>query len=182
MSTIRHFVALMSIFSFLFGGCSKQPAGNFAIGDKELLVRGWSDRELRQIIGDFQRMYRDRLPSSFSTEVHAGDSGVLRVTFPTDIAPEFFCWLVNYVQYPKSLDLKSRTILVAGRATMSSDFLPCEESLVGKRIMFYIPADDRDFDVVFAQVDGHSYKYPFTSERWQRVQEPRVPVGMSELK
>ena len=54
MSTTRRFIALMGIFSFLFDGCSKQPAGNFAISDKELLVRGWSDTELRQIIGDFQ--------------------------------------------------------------------------------------------------------------------------------
>jgi hypothetical protein len=133
-------------------------------------------------MGDFQQSYRDRLPPSFSTEVHAGDGGVLRVTFPADIKPEFFCWLINYFQYPKGFDLKSRTILVAGRATIRSDFLPADQSLIGKPITFYIPADDRDYDIVFAQVDGQSYKYPFTSERWQRVQEPRLPVGVSDLK
>jgi hypothetical protein len=182
MRTTRYFIVFMSIFSFLFGGCAKQPAGNFAISDKELLVRGWSDTELRQIIGDFQQTYRVRLPTSFSTEVHAGNGGTLRVTFPADIAPEFFCWLVNYVQYPKGFDLKSRTILVAGRATMSSDFLPSEQSLIGKRITFYIPTNDNQYDEVFAQVDGQSYEYPFTSERWRRAQESRLPVGVSDLK
>jgi hypothetical protein len=182
MNTKRHIIALMSIFSLLFGGCSKQSASSFAIGDKELVVRGWSDTELRQIIGDFQQIYRDRLPPHFSTEVHADDGGVLSVTFPTDIEPRFFCWLINCVQYPKGFDLQSRTILIAGMATISSDFLPSDQSLIGKRIMFYIPADDKQYDLVFAQVDGQSYEYPFTSERWRRVQEPRLPVGVSNLK
>jgi hypothetical protein len=182
MSTTRHVIVIMGIFSFLFTGRGEQPAGSFTISDKDLVVRGWSDSEFRQIIGDFQQMYRDRLPQNFSVDVHAGDGGVLRATFPVDIEPRFFCWLINYVQYPKKFDLKSRTILVAGRATISSDFLPSEESLIGEHILFYIPTDDKDFDVVFARVDGQSYKYPFSSERWQRVQEPRSPAGISDLK
>ena len=182
MRTKHYLIVLMSIFSFLFGGCSKQSTSNFVVSDKELIVRGWSDAELRRIFSDFQQSYRDRLPPSYSTEVRAGDGGVLRVTFPADIKPEFFCWLINYCQYPKGFDLKSRTTLVAGRATISSDFLPADQSLIGKRITFYIPTDDKDYDVVFAQVDGQSYKYPFTSERWQRVQEPRLPVGVTDLK
>jgi hypothetical protein len=172
----------MSIFSSFFGGGTKQSRAPFSIADKELLVRGWSDTELRQIIGDFQQMYPDRLPAGFSTAIHAGDAGALRVTVPADMAPELFCWLINYVQYPKNFDLKTRTILVAGRATISSDFLPASQELTGKRILFYIPADDRDFDVVFAQAEGQSYKYPFASERWQRIPEPRIPAGIGELK
>jgi hypothetical protein len=93
-----------------------------------------------------------------------------------------FCFLVNYVQYPKGFDLQARTTLVAGRATISSDFLPSDQSLVGKRMLFYIPTEDKRYDEVFAQVEGQSYEFPFTSARWQRAQEPRLPVGVSELK
>ena len=46
------------------------------MSDKELLVRGWSDTELRQILGDFQRLSGNRLSSSFSTEIHTNDSAV----------------------------------------------------------------------------------------------------------
>jgi len=106
----------------------------------------------------------------------------LQVTFPADIKPEVFCWLINYFQYPKSFDLKSRTIFVAGRATINSDFLPADQSLIGKRMTVYVPKDDKDYDVVFAQVEGQSYEYPVKSERWRRVQEPRLPVGVSDLK
>jgi hypothetical protein len=48
--------------------------------------------------------------------------------------------------------------------------------------MFHIPADDKQNDVVFAQVHVQSYEYPFTSERWRRVQESRFPVGVPDLK
>jgi hypothetical protein len=171
----------MSIFSFLFGGRRKQAAGSFSTNVKKLLVRGWSGTEFRQIIGDFQQMYRDRLPQNFTTEVHTSDAGVFRVTFPADIVPRFFRWLINYIQYPTDFDLKSRTILVAGKATMSSDFLPSEQSLLGKSIMFYIPAEEEDHAVVFAPVDGHNYKYPFSSERWRLVQDPRIPIGMNDI-
>jgi hypothetical protein len=182
MNTTRYIISLMSIFSFLFGGCSKKPASNFSIAGKELFARGWNESELKQIIGDFEQVYRDRLPPKFSAEIHNDDGGFLRVTFPADIEPRFFCWLINYVQYPKSYDLHSRRILVAGKATVTLDFLPSDESRIGKRIMFYIPANDKQYDVVFAQVDGRSYEYPFGSEIWRHVEDPRLPVGISDLK
>jgi len=171
----------MSIFSFLFGRRGKQPADGVSIRDKKLLVRGWSGTEFRQILGDFQRMYRDRLPPNFTPEVHVRDAGVFRITFPTDIAARFFCWLINYIQYPSDFDLKSRTILVAGSAAMSSDFLPSEQSLLGKSILFYVPANDENNDGVLAPVDSPGSKNPHESERWRLVQEPRIPDGASDL-
>jgi hypothetical protein len=172
----------MSILSLLFGGCTKQPAGNFIVSGKSLFVRGWSDAELRQIIGGFEQLYRARLPSNFSTEVHPKGGGILRITFPADMDPQLFCWLLNYLQYPKGFDSKSRNVLVAGKATINSDFLPSEQSLIGKPTTFYIPSNDKQFDVVFAQVDGQSYEYPFALARWRRVQEARLPVGIADLK
>ena len=178
----RYIITIMSIFSFLVGGCSKQPTAPIAMSDKELLVRGWSDTELRQILADFQRLSGNRLPSSFSTEIHTGDGAVLRVTFPADIPSVDFCFLVNYVQYPKGFDLNSRPILIAGRATITSDFLRSDQSLVGKRILVYVPSEDKRYDEVFAQAEGQSYEFPFTRTGFIRAQEPRLPVGVSDLK
>jgi hypothetical protein len=146
-----------------------------SIGDKELIARGWKDAELKQIIHDFEQAHRDRLSPDFSTEIHAEGKGDLRITFTTNIEPRLFCWLINYIQYPKGFDLESREILVAGNAIINSDFLPSEQSLIGKHITFYTPTDDDQYDVVFAQVDGQSYEFPFSSERWRRVQEARLP-------
>ena len=170
----------MGRFSFL-GGCSNKPARDFRCGDKGLFAQGWTEGELNQILGEFQQMYRGRLPPNFSWEVHFDNRGVSWVIFPGDIEPRFFCWLVNYVQYPKGLDFRARSILVVGRATINSDFLPSEQSLIGKHMTFYIPADDKEHDVIFGRVDGQSYKYPFTSEQWRTVQDPRLPRGIDDL-
>jgi hypothetical protein len=179
LNTCRYLAATLSLFSLLVAHAEK-PDANFQIKDEEALVRGWTEAELGQIIADFERMNRDRLAANFSPAVHRhGD--VLRVTFPTGIQPRFFCWFINYVQYPKGFDLKQRKILAAGRATIVSDFLPADQSLIGKRMTFYIPADDRDYDILYAHVDGQSYKFPFSSERWQRVDDPRLPPGVLEL-
>ena len=170
----------MSIFSFLFGNYSKQPKVSFEISEMELLVEGWNDSELRKIISDFQHIDNDQ-PWSFSTEIHAGPGWGLRVTFPTGIEPDCFCFLINYAQYPKKFDLKSRTILVAGKATINSDFLPSDQSLIGERMLFYVPSNDTDYDVIYAQVRGQGYKYPFSSDRWQRVEDPRMPDRLGRL-
>src|SRR3954447_2298897 len=100
----------MSIFSFL-AGCGYAPAPeNFQLTDKSLFVRGWTEAELEKIIADYERSYSDRLPAAFSAHVESDDRSVLRVTFPNDIEPRFFCWLVNYVQYPRDFDLGSRSV------------------------------------------------------------------------
>jgi hypothetical protein len=180
--TTYQLIALMSIFSFLFGGCGKQTKAPIAMGDKVLLVQGWNDVELRQILGDFQSLSGNRLPSTFSSEIHTGDGTILRVTFPADIPSMDFCFLVNYAQYPKGFDLKSRKILVAGKANISSEFLPSDQSLIGKRILIYVPSNDKQYDEVFAQAEGQSYEFPFTQTGFKRAQEPRLPVGVSDLK
>jgi hypothetical protein len=175
-------ILAMSIFSFV-AGCGYAPApANFQLTDKTLFARGWTESELQKIIADFEQMYSDRLPSNFSTRVEPDERGVLRISFPNDIEPRFFCWLLNYVQYPKDLDFRSRNIFVAGTATIAADFLPTSgESLVGKRILFYIPTHDKDYDLVYGRVDHQSYEYPFSSERWRAAADPRLPDDTTEI-
>lgn len=146
-----------------------------SIVDKELIVRGWKNAELKQIILDFKEAYRNRLLANFTTEINSQQGGDLRVTFTAEIEMRLFFWLINYIQYPKGFDLKSREILVQGKATINSDFLPSKQSFIGKRITFYIPTDDDQYDIVFAQVEGQSFEFPFASERWRPVKESRLP-------
>jgi hypothetical protein len=49
-------------------------------------------------------------------------------------------------------------------------------------MLFYIPADDQQYDIVFAQVDGQSYEFPFSGTRWRLAKEPRLPAGINDLK
>ncbi|HXB58465.1 MAG TPA: hypothetical protein VNU95_02820 [Candidatus Acidoferrales bacterium] len=172
----------MGIFSSLFGGGSRKPAAAFVISDEELLTLGWSETELKQIISDFHQLSIKELPANFSAQIQARGGGVLSANFSANIDGMIFCFLVNYVQYPKDFDLESRAILAAGKATIRADFLPSEQSLIGKRMLFYIPADDQQYDIVFAQVDGQSYEFPFSGTRWRLAKEPRLPAGINDLK
>jgi len=171
----------MGFFSFLFHRGVEYPPASFVITDKELFSRGWNEEELRQILDDFQDLYRDRLPQDFSAEIRAGHAWDRRVTFPADIDPLLFCFLVNYVQYPRDFDLDSRTILVVGEGTIGSELLPSDRSLIGKRIMIYVPADDVEYDEVYGFVEGQSYKLPFSKDHWVPASEPRLPAGAEQL-
>jgi hypothetical protein len=173
---------IMGIFSFL-AGCGYTPApANFRLSDKLLFARGWSEAELRKIIADFEHMYTGRLPASFSNNIDSDEHGVLRVSLPNDIEPRFFCWLINYVQYPKNFDFRARSILAAGTATVAENFLPSSgESYVGKRIVLYIPTHDTGYDLLYGRVGGKSYEYLFSSERWRRVEDARIPDGLDQV-
>src|ERR1700679_3453428 len=132
----------MGVFSRLFGGGNKKPRARFTISHREVVAKGWTPAEFEKILSNFAQLYRDRLPPNFSPAVHADNGGVVRTAFPDDLEPDLFCFLVNYGQYPGGFDLDSRTILAGGRATIDSDFLPADQSLIGKRMLCYIPADD----------------------------------------
>ena len=85
-------------------------------------------------------------------------------------------------QYPKDFDFRARSILAAGTATIAKDFLPGSgESYVGKGIILYIPAHDTEYDLLYGRVEGQSYEYPFSSERWRRVEDARIPDGLDQV-
>jgi hypothetical protein len=158
---------------------NRHPASVSA--DRKLLVRGWTEAELKKIIDDFDWLYRQRVSDGIATEMHASGE-VIHVSVRNDCDFNLFCCLINFVQYPKDLGSRSRRILVAGRSTIGSDFLPSEQSLIGKDVVLYVPADDKRFDAVYAHVAGETYEFQFSSMRWRRVKDARLPAGLLELK
>jgi len=146
--------------------------------DKRVVVRGWTNDELHNILKAFAKMYE--LPESFVTQEHTGDSVLL--SFPNDIPSHLLFFLVNYLVYPHSYDLESRDIVVVGKATLTEAFNPPDSSLVGQEARIYVPDQDSDFDLVYLTVaSGQSYEISFTNLRWKRVQEARMPSQVREL-
>ena len=66
-----------------------------------LMVRGWSRPEFDQILADFLKLYS--LPNASGLRLEARANDFFVVTFPGDIQPSLLFFLINYVQYPKSL-------------------------------------------------------------------------------
>jgi hypothetical protein len=137
-------------------------------------VKGWSQPELDEILTYFLGSYE--LSGKMSVKVTAKSNGVLTIAFPSDIPPTILLYLVNYLKYPKDFDLTQRSIGVLGRVALTSVFNLPDPKLVGKRAEIYVPADDDQYDLVYAKTEtGAAYKVPFTNLIWKAVDTARTP-------
>ncbi len=151
--------------------------------DKLLISSGWNAAELEKLLRDFQLLYSGRFQPAFTIQSTQVKSTEFRITFPNDIDPILFYFLVNYASYPKDLDLSNRTILIAGRATLDQNFALPNPSLIGQKALIYVPSDDHEFDLVYVKTEqGQVFEDSFASSKWKLVQNPRLPSGIEALK
>ncbi len=142
-------------------------------------VRGYSSKETDSIMTAFAQLYDLDLSS---VSVGAGRNGTEIISLPGDIDPKFFLFLVNYLCYPDTPVAMGRTIGVLGRATVSQGFLVPAPSLIGQAARFYVPADDREHDVVYAKLaSNEAFKIPFANLKWQRTEDARLPDAIHDL-
>ena len=139
---------------------------------KAVIVSGWNNQELKQILSDFADDH------DFEFQVCAVDKGASRITFPHDIPVQQFFFLINYLQYPKNFDLKTRSISVFGKALVTSAFHPPNKDLIGQRAVFYIPTNDQSYDLVYVRVGDETFENSFAARHWKKVTDSRVPTGI----
>jgi hypothetical protein len=138
---------------------------------KTVIVSGWSNQELKQILSDFADVH------DFEFQVCA-DKGASRITFPHDIPVQQFSFLINCLQYPKNFDLKTRSISVVGKALVTSAFHPPNKNLIGQRAVFYIPTNDQSYDLVYVRVGEETFENSFAARHWKKVTDSRMPAGI----
>ncbi|WP_077148246.1 hypothetical protein [Sphingopyxis sp. KK2] len=140
-----------------------------------ITVQGWRNNELRKILSDFGQKYG--LDQGLMT-VETDDDGVSAVRFHSEIPADVFVFLVNYIHYPNDFDLSGRRISAIGNSVLDKQFGLSGEEFSGKGVRFYVPADDREYDEVYAQIDGARYfRVSFTDLSWTPVSDPRMPAG-----
>ena len=152
------------------------------MNDKVILVKGWNETEIQKIISDFTETYKNDGYQPYTIEVYNKEENLFRLSFPKDIHPRLFTFLVNYIAYPFDLDLKNRTVVVGAKTTLSAEFDGLDSSFVGKRAILYIPQDDQDHDVVYLQTDsGMNLANSFTEIKWKRVNDARLSSEVRNL-
>jgi hypothetical protein len=140
--------------------------------DSVVVVRGWSESDVKRILRDFLPAYELRADS---VTVTAETDSCIKLKFPHDIQPKILYFLVNYIQYPKDFDLKRRSIGVVGRVVLNRSFGVPDTQLIGKPAEIYVPANDTDYDLVYARVDsGDVYEISFTDLIWRRAEGARI--------
>lgn len=149
---------------------------------KEVRVRGWSKEDFLRILTDFRKLYDDCLENEIEAKIQSLKDGTLRVTFPQDVPDRLFPSLINYAQYPKGFEPRAGSILVVGKAIMSENFEGNPEpKLIGQEAVFYVPSDDRKYDVVYVKVGNETFANSFASSRWKKVEDLRLPAGFASL-
>lgn len=141
--------------------------------DKLIIVSGWSEEELRRILDDFVEEDLSAF-AAFRIEIQKRLKNSLGLTFPEDIHPAEFASLINYLAYPINFDLAGRSIVVAGKTTLNSDFDGLPKSFEGQKALLYLPENDEDYDVVYMQTEsGASFAKSFNEGVWRRVKDAR---------
>lgn len=145
--------------------------------DVMLLVAGWSDAELQTILADFGSMYA--LPDdTFRTISAGGERFQIDTTGP--IGSDVLLYLVNYLHYPKDLNLQGRQLAAVAVLDRSED-IGGPADLAGRRAEIYVPADDSEFDEVFVRIDSKHFRVSFNRLEWRPVDGGRETKGMREL-
>ena len=149
--------------------------------DKAIVIQGWNEDELRQILGDFLAEDLSAF-AAFRIEIQKRLESSFRLTFPEDIHPVEFASLINYLAYPINLDPAGRSIILAGKTTLNSDFDGLPKSLEGKKALLYLPEDDEDYDVVFMQAEsGVTFAKSLNEGVWRKVKDARLSNAVMSL-
>lgn len=148
--------------------------------NKTIMVSGWEENELGRIVDDFRE--QSTIDPPMEIEIQKRFESEFVLTFPGDIAPWDFAALVNYLNYPIDFDSGDRSLVVAGRTTLNSDFTGIPESLHGQKAIIYVPEGDDDYTVVCLHSEtGGNFAGSLDEMVWQSVDESRLPAAVQAL-
>jgi hypothetical protein len=150
--------------------------------DKVIVVEGWDDTDLRKVIDDFIDAYNSDGYPEYTIEPQKRAEKAFSLTFPKDIHPVLFTFLVNYIGYPFDLGLTGRSIVVGGKTTLTSLFVGIDPSIIGQKAILYLPENDQDHDIVYLRsASGVTFANSFTELVWRRVNDARLAAEVRQL-
>jgi hypothetical protein len=149
--------------------------------DKAILIQGWNEDELRQILDDFVQEDLSAF-AAFRIEIAQRLENSFALTFPEDVHPDEFLSLLNYLGYPTGFDRAGRSIIVAGRTTLNSDFDGLPKSLAGKKALLYLPEHDDNNDFVYLETESDETLAKSLNEgTWRKVKDARPSSAVESL-
>jgi hypothetical protein len=142
--------------------------------DKAILIQGWNEDELGEILSDFVEQDLSAFVA-FRIEIQQRFENSFALTFPEDIHPDEFVSLINYLGYPIGFDLAGRSIIVAGQTTLNSDFDGLPKSVEGEKALLYLPEGDDEYQLIYLQTEsGVTLAKSLNEGVWRRVKDARL--------
>ena len=152
--------------------------------DKAVLIENIKSEDLKNAIQKFCNIYNQETYRALP-QLTILSENKFAVTFPFDTDFETYCYFVNYMYYPNGIIYKPT--IKAWTSTKQNDNWMNNE-IVNKKVMLYIPTDDKDYDNVYlTTLDNIGYKIGFAmGEDKQKLNNPRQsyvePINLEELK
>lgn len=126
--------------------------------DNLIIIKGGSYNEIKKALRQWIELYSDDLESDIKFELYKTGQESHLIVADKRLNNEKFNFLVNYLRYPEGIDYK---IYIDGYIT-AIDTKLYPKSLLNKKLLIYIPEDDKDFDNVFVTTeDNEVYKIDF---------------------
>jgi hypothetical protein len=143
-----------------------------------MLVRGWQRSELDKILADFEAKYGLDAKALLATE---NADRVLKVSLGRPLPADRVLYLVNYIHYPEGFDMTGRSRVVVAAIKLSEAFA-VPQSLIGQTANIYVPANDDQYDEVYATVgSGAAFRVSFTNLAWEPVVDRRQSPAVAAL-
>lgn len=152
-------------------------AATSKVATATILVSGWSASELDKILEDFSEIY-DLDSKTFG---QPEELGTWRKVPLRGIDSDSLFYLVNYLHYPKEIELDGRRPMAVALFDiprgLSSGNAPGVRSAKA-----YVPTNDEDYDLVYVAVEGGAvYRVPFTNLQWEATSEARMASDIRSL-
>ncbi|MBO9595169.1 MAG: hypothetical protein J7599_19855 [Niabella sp.] len=143
--------------------------------DKLIVAEGMNESNLKKMLQDFCGWYNPEMLQIVPMVTKMTDLQFV-ITFPYDVPFEIFCFLVNYLDYPKGYNKRFN---VAGWATARSADMWVTDDLAGKQVLLFVSDFDTEYDNVFmTTADQIGYKLDFGGRRAQLLEHPVKPYQM----
>jgi len=164
---------------------SKRPPAsikpsNYVDNDKMIIVKYASLSDLKTVLGQLCNSYNNKTYRVLPILRQYADSTFV-ITFPYDIDFETFCYVVNYLYYPIGVNYHPQ--ITAWTTTNTGDSW-MKDDLVNKKVMLYIPVEDKEFDNVYLTTsDNVGFKMGFAiGEESKLLETPNKNFRLPDIK
>ncbi|PWG79529.1 hypothetical protein DDR33_15770 [Pararcticibacter amylolyticus] len=142
---IKSFVPSNKNTSYNASRPKRSPMPPKSDNDKIVIVRGAPYTDIKKAVKQFCDIYNKDDYSLIASLTKISDRDIV-ITFPYDLTFDMFCFFVNYMYYPNGINYKAD---IKAWATTKPGDVWIAPNLAGKKVMLYIPPEDKEYDNVY---------------------------------
>ena len=144
-----------------------------------IVIRDSSYNDIKKALLQWIELYTDDLTIEVIFELYKINDETFLIKVDKRIENEDFNYLVNYLCYPEDFDYTFNT--EGYTVAKNTELYPSE--IIGKKLQIYVPGDDKEYDIVYAQTEDHEvYKIEFRGKvhkitDLKAFNYPKIDVG-----